>query len=390
MIKLLCAIMMRNHFYSHQGGDQLQVTNLLLVVPRLNIGGAESYVFQLAKQLKAMGYAIYVASWGGLLANELHNLGIMHYKVPIRLHKGLASMMLEKIIHRHNIQLVHANSGAAGQAAALACMRANIPWVYTAHGWLSFKEQQSNIAQAQYIICVSDYLKNRFLTEGYLDPQKLITIYNGIDTTTYSPTPENLTKGARLREGWGATKSDFLLGIVSRVARPNMKGHLDLLHILAKYKEMQDWKLVIIGKGKYLPFLKYKAWKCGIYDRIIFAGHHTDIPVALSAIDVMALPSKFETFGLAVAEAMAMEKPVVTYAVGGLPEVIDNGLTGFLVEKNNIENFYKALCILYSNKNLRKELSLNSRQKVVENFSHQQTIRSIIELYDLIVKNYKE
>jgi glycosyltransferase involved in cell wall biosynthesis len=335
-----------------------------------------------------MNYNIYVASWGGLLANELKNIGIIHYKVPIRLHKGFAAMMLEKIIRRHNIQLVHANSGAAGKAVALACMRANIPWVYTAHGWLNFKEQQSDIAQAQRIICVSNYLKNRFLTEGYLDPEKLVTIYNGIDTAMYSPTPENLSKGTWLREKWGIAKSDFLLGIVSRVARPNMKGHMDLLHILANYQEAQHWKLVIIGKGKYLPFLRYKAWRYGIYNRIVFAGHHTDIPATLSAIDVMAFPSKLETFGLAAAEAMAMEKPVVTYAVGGLPEVLDDNVTGFLVEKNNLNAFYEKISILYNNMDRRKSFSLNSRQKITNNFSYQQTTNRIIELYDSIVKNY--
>ena len=366
----------------------MQVTNLLLVVPRLNIGGAESYVYQLAKHLKAMGYRIYVASWGGLLANQLCDLGITHYKVPIRLHKGFAAMMLEKIIRRHNIQLVHANSGAAGQAAALACKRVNIPWVYTAHGWLNFKEQQSDIAQAQRIICVSNYLKNRFLTEGYLDPEKLVTIYNGIDTTTYSPTPENSSKGTWLRDKWGVTKSEFLLGIVSRVARLNMKGHMDLLDILKNYEETRNWKLVIIGKGKYLPILKYRAWKYGIYDRIIFAGHHTDMPAALSAIDVMAFPSKLETFGLAAAEAMAMEKPVVTYAVGGLPEVIDNGSTGFLVEKNNIKAFYEALCQICNNTDLKKKFSLNSRQKVIEAFSYQPTTDRISKLYNTIVQDY--
>ncbi|MCC5464150.1 glycosyltransferase family 4 protein [Pelosinus baikalensis] len=366
----------------------MQVTNLLLVVPRLNIGGAESYVFQLAKQLKAMDYNIYVASWGGLLANELKNMGITHYKVPIRLHKGLASMMLEKIIHRHNIQLVHANSEAAGQATALACMRANIPWVYTAHGRLNFMEQQSNIAQAQRIICVSDYLRNRFLSEGYLDPQKLITIYNGIDTATYSPTPENLSKGIHLREKWGVTRSDFLLGIVSRVARPNMKGHMDLLHLLATYENAKNWKLVIIGKGKYLPFLKYKAWRFGIYDRIIFAGHHTDMPVALSAIDVMAFPSKLETFGLAAAEAMSMGKPVVAYAVGGLPEVVDDGSTGFLVEKNGIKALYEKLLLVCNDLTLQKRISLNSREKIIQNFSYSQTTDKIADLYNAIVTNY--
>jgi glycosyltransferase involved in cell wall biosynthesis len=363
----------------------LQVTNLLLVVPRLNIGGAESYVFQLAKQLKVMGYNIYVASWGGLLANELKSMGITHYKVPIRLHKGLASMMLEKIIHRHNIQLVHANSGAAGQATALACMRANIPWVYTAHGWLNVKEQQSNIAQAQRIICVSDYLKNRFLSEGYLDPQKLITIYNGIDTATYSPTPDNLSKGTQLRKKWGAAKSDFLLGIVSRVARPNMKGHMDLLHLLATYEEAKNWRLVIIGKGKYLPFLKYKAWKFGIYDRIIFAGHHTDMPIALSAIDVMAFPSKLETFGLAAAEAMSMRKPVVAYAVGGLPEVIDDGKTGFLIEKNNLGSMYEKLLLLYNDTDLLEEISFNGREKIINNFSYKKAANSIIDIYNSLL-----
>lgn len=366
----------------------MKTKNLLLVVPRLNIGGAESYVYQLAKYLKIMNYNVYVASWGGLLAKQLCQLGITHYKIPIRLHAHFASIMLEKIILRHNIQLVHANSGAAGQATALACMRTNIPWVYTAHGWLNFTEQQSNITHAQRIICVSNYLKNRFLDEGYLAPEKLITIYNGINIDTFSPTTTNLAQGQALREKWGVGSNDFLLGIVSRIARLNMKGHMDLFDILANYEEARNWKLVVIGKGKYLPILKYKAWKYGILNNIIFAGHHTDMPIVLSAIDVMAFPSKLETFGLAAAEAMAMEKPVVAYEVGGLPEVIDNGSTGFLTEKSNINTFFEKLSLLYNNKVLRKELSLNCRPKIISNFSNLQTTSKIIELYEQVLENY--
>lgn len=355
--------------------------HILLVVPRLNIGGAESYVFTLAQGLLARHYQVTIASWGGLLADELSSIGVRHYRIPIRLNSYLASRMLEYVIKKEQIHLVHANSAAAGLAAAKACRRLSIPWVYTAHGMINNKELQAGLHFADRIICVSEFLLQHLKEHTQASPEKLVTIYNGINLQDFIPK----NRRTALREQWGVTENDFVPAIISRIAKANNKGHKDLLEIMSNYQPARNWHLVVVGKGSYLPMLKYHAWRLKLSDRVIFAGHHTDIPAVLEAIDVLAFPSKFETFGLAAAEAMAMAKPVVAYAVGGIPEVIDD-TNGFLIAKDDLNAFAHKIDILYHDRQLAQQLGSSGRQKVEQLFDSKQMIDKTTLLYRQVLE----
>ena len=108
--------------------------NILLLVPRMNIGGAESYVALVARSLKLLGYNVYLASAGGALATKLQQEGIKHFFLPIRLSKYISGILLKRIIKKYNIEIIHANSEAAGIVAVKTRQKYNldIPIVYTA------------------------------------------------------------------------------------------------------------------------------------------------------------------------------------------------------------------------------------------------------------------
>ena len=123
---------------------------ILLLVPRMNIGGAESYVALVARSLKSLGYNIFIASAGGALAVELQKEGIKHFFLPIRLSKFISGLLLKRIVEKYNIDLIHANSEAAGIVAVKTRnkYKLDIPIVYTAHGVLPAKVKDIKIGRA--------------------------------------------------------------------------------------------------------------------------------------------------------------------------------------------------------------------------------------------------
>lgn len=354
---------------------------VLLVVPRLNIGGAESYVFTLAVGLQNRGIDVVIVSGGGHLANELKEAGFKHYYCPIRLNRYLAAHALTYIIWREEIDLVHANSTAAAYAAAIACETAGVPWVMTAHGVFSSLEADRGIRQAARIICVSDFLKNYLNVNSRVPSSSLVTIYNGVDLELFNQSKAN----KNLRSNWNLKDDDFVVGLIGRMATRNNKGHYDMIQAMATQSKSKPWKLLVIGKGKAAWRIKLKVMLMGLRNRIIFAGHQTDVPNTIAACDLLILPSALETFGLVLAEGMAMKKPVISYAVGGTPEAVEHGISGFLVSSGNANEMMELIDQLYHDRELGKTLGENGLKRVETLFDSKNMVEETIALYNKVL-----
>ena len=351
--------------------------NILLVVPRLNIGGAETYVATTAIALQQLGFNVSVASGGGILANLLKDKGIKHFFLPIRLNTTLAAWMLERIIKKHQIQLVHANSAAAGIAAMKAKQWTGIPVVYTAHGVFGHNSKEMMLTHCDKIICVSEYVRIYAIRKGF-SADKLITVYSGIDLDKFRP---DLAEASSIRRNYGIPEEAFTMAVVARIKNLRNKGHADILQVMQKNESAQKWHLLVIGKGKGLWQLKYQIWKNNLSNRVHCIGHIINVQEVLPAADVTVLPSNFETFGLVLAESMAMAKPAIAYAVGGTPEVIDNGRTGFLVEKRNQDELYQRLLLLASDKEKCREMGQQGRKWIEKHFDNKTLITKLTDIY---------
>ena len=354
--------------------------NILLAVPRMNIGGAETYVKELALGLKQRGYNVYVASGGGVLANELMKQGIRHFFVPMRLHPVIAAWLLGRIVKKYKIDILHANSAAAGIAAVRLKDKYPVKIVYTAHGVFGHNAKERTIQKADQIICVSEFVKNYAREKGYA-AEKLTTIYTGIDTNKFCPQKE---AGRRLRQLYHLTEATFTLAITARIKNLQNKGHLDILEVLTRYNKAAGWHLFVIGKGRALGRLKAEIKHRGLEDRVHCLGHSSAVQNILAVADVVVLPSKLETFGLVLAEAMAMEKPAVAYAVGGTPEVIADGKTGFLARLGDINDLYEKLSLLADNPLCCQEMGQAARLWVRGRFSQEKMLDEVEALYDRI------
>lgn len=353
---------------------------VLLVVPRMNIGGAESHVDQVARGLQKMGCEVEIASGGGVLAQGLVESGFTHHLVPVRINFHWAVYRLNKIVKEGNFDLIHAHSNAAGPIVAAVAKKHRLPWIYTAHTGIRPPRMEA-FGEATQILAVSDFVKEIVLRKGqdFIDPRKVRTFYNAIDCTYFQE------RGLRdqVRKEWGVEDDTYVVGIVARLLKPERKGHYDLLEVLT-HPEAQKWKLAIIGKahwwyGKTRKVQK-RAKELGVEDRVIWVGHQIDVRPSLEGSDVIALPSVSEGCPLALQEAMAMNRPVVAYDGSGTVEVIGDNEGGILVPLGNKEMLFKALAKLMDPE-IRSQTGREGRERIERLYDLPQYIEQLITVY---------
>lgn len=227
------------------------------------------------------------------------------------------------------------------------------------------------------IICVSEYVRQDSIARGFHEDHLLVR-YSGIDTERFTANEE---ERIRLRKEFGFDKDTLVLAIVSRIKNLEHKGHGHLLSILDKCGRKENWKLLVIGKGNGLPLLKAKIRAMHLSDKVLCLGHRTDVEHLLNAADLTVLPSRFETFGLVLAEGMAMGKPAIAFSVGGTPEIVKDGETGFLVEKDNEKELYERIKQLDSDRSLLEQLSENGSRWIRSRFTNRRMVDELEVIY---------
>lgn len=159
--------------------------------------------------------------------------------------------------------------------------------------------------------------------------------------------------------------------------------------ILRSKLEGENLKLLIVGDGAERASLQKQAKSLNLEDSVIFTGHipHTDIPNYMNMIDIFVLLSRVEeSFGVVVVEAMACEKPVVVSNKGGLPEVVEEGVTGFVVPAENPEAAATALLTLIKDEKLRKLMGKRGRERVLKLYNWKENVSKMIRIYEELLK----
>jgi glycosyltransferase involved in cell wall biosynthesis len=367
---------------------------LYLMTEPFGVGGVQSDILSLTENLTERGHEVYVATRPGTLLDELtlrgaHFIDVdFHFKDPINFIK--AGMMLRKFIDKTKIDIVAPQSVRSTLAAYFALRllpfrykvsstKRKLPIITTIHNIhtpIHFNYVGRLLNQCcNYVIFESHYERDRALASG-LGEAKSKVVHSGIDTNRFSPTnPDPL-----LLQRYGLDKDVHkVFGIVARLSEE--KGHSYLLSAFAKvYAEDRSMRLLVIGDGPLFERIKSQARSLGIKDAVVFTGIQRNIPQYLALMDVFVLSSTRESFPLAAREAMAAGKPVIAPRIGGCPEVVDEGKTGFLFETRNIEQLADAMCKIVRKSNLSR-LSNEARKRAETLFSHQQWIAGDEEVY---------
>ena len=191
--------------------------------------------------------------------------------------------------------------------------------------------------QMNQLIAVSQAIEAKLEAEGRTTAP-IRRIYNGVDLSRY----ENQEPCCTLPEEYGMEPGSQIVGVVARL-EPE-KGHPTLLEAWpAVLRSVPDAYLLIVGEGSRRDALEALTRDLHIAHRVVFTGRRDDVPAVTAALDVAVLPSYREAQGLSILEALALSRPVVASDVGGIPEVITDGVTGVLVPPHDPDALAAAI-----------------------------------------------
>jgi glycosyltransferase involved in cell wall biosynthesis len=299
-------------------------------------------------------------------------------------------------LKRKPYHVVHTHNSKAGFIGRLSAKLARVPViVHTVHGF-AFHQQEPpwrrflfrNLERLASHWCDKMILISQPLVEWALEEKigrtgKMTRIYSGIEMDRFHPVSEE--EKNNLRGRWGLTEHHAVIGIVSKLWEG--KGH-DLLIRAFKdiRKEKPQARLVIVGEGYLMEPLKDMVHQAGLSDVVIFTGFHEDVAQLIATFDVAVLPSYFEGMGRVLLEAMAMEKPVVGTAVGGIPDLIEQGLNGYLVSPGSEKELASAVLKILNDKGLALKMGQAGRMKMTDRFSAESMVRSIEKVYSELLE----
>jgi len=229
------------------------------------------------------------------------------------------------------------------------------------------------------IVAISDWIA-RFTheVEGAAR-EKITTIYYGIEPA------QAASNRQALRSSLEIGQEDIVLGIIARLVA--QKGHRYLINAFAAaVKRNSRLRLLIVGSGELEQELKKQVRQLDLQEKVVFTGYRSDTDDLLNAMDIFSHPSLWEGFGLSVLEAMNMGKPVVASNVSALPELIEDGKTGFLVPPRDVKALSDALLKLADNSSLRHKMGMSAQQRCRTFFSVDRMVQETRALYTEVLR----
>ncbi len=350
-------------------------------------GGAQEHVFALASRLCSDRYDVRVISLShGSSVRRLQKAGIEASvidepddRLAVR---ALAEELVAfepEIVHNHMYRAEVVGTLAALHLGEMGCRRPAV--ISTVHSSrVRCAEDRAKLRQLtplmDRLIVVSRAIERKIAEEGRTGAP-ISLIYNGVDLQRYNHQQPCCT----LHEDYRLDPAAPIVGVVARL-EPE-KGHRTLIDawpdVLAAVPSA--W-LLIIGEGSERDLLEAQAQSLGIADRVVFTGRREDVPAVTAALDVAVLPSYREAQGLSVLEAMALSRPVVASAVGGIPEMIEDGVTGLLVPPHDCAALAAAIVRLLTDHPLADMIARAGHNLVHDRFCIELMIESISSLYD--------
>jgi glycosyltransferase involved in cell wall biosynthesis len=377
-------------------------------------GGTGAYVYYLSNELLKNGYRIYVVTGANQPQDVQVNphLDVSFLKIPKTpiiksfMLAAASNRKLNSVRDTANVDITHpqlpltpsfavpSNFGKTlvctvhstwkGEAEAIrgepySRLNANEKFLVSFNWFLRFFEE-GMLARARKIIAVSHFTKWELTNYYKIPPNKIRVIHNGVDINKFKPATDKRKAKAAL----GFNPDDPAIVSVGRLyAR---KGLFTLIESMpAVVKRFPNAKFIISGKGQSDEMRKLiiHAEKLGVRDNIVFTGYYPDkkLPKLYQAADVFAFSTFYEHHPFAVLEAMATGLPVVTTTVGGIPETINSGKNGFLVEHFNQAQFSDRILYLLKHPTEAAEMGLKARKTVEARFDWRIVVKDAMKVY---------
>lgn len=354
--------------------------NILHITASLEIGGLEILLLEFLKAFKSERYKISVCVFeeNGALIQEFNDIGIEVFPVSKRKGKDyLLPFKLRKLISDKKIDIVHTHNTAPWFYSGIAVsMLKGVHLIHTKHSNLTFDKQL--LLKAEYLLSkktdfiiadardVFNFMKNI----QKIPETKIRLIFNGVNTEKFTQKQET-------------NSNKKIIATIGRlVPIKDQKTLISAFKIISQ--NIPQAELWLIGDGPLKEELINLTIENGILDKTKFLGSRRDIPDLLKKIDIFALISLSEGLSIGILEAMASGIPVVATRVGGNPEIVEEGVTGFLVPTQSPEELADKILSLIKNADLANSMGSKGRKRVLDFFSIQFMVKQYMALYDQI------
>ncbi len=347
-------------------------------------GGAERMISTLTAALNQGQFRIIVGLFRpGWLQAECEALGVRTSVMPLAGRFNLQWFRAcLRLLRKERVALIHAHEFSAILCGWIMAKLAGIPLVATVHGKNYFSEKLRRrvvyrfVSRQGTMITVSHDLKRFVCDKVGVAEKRVEVIYNGVAPALTVTDEETQKCKAEL----GISGCYPVLGVVGSLYI--VKGHGFLLEAMPEL--LRRWpraRLLVIGRGELEVALKEQVEQLAIGTNVHFLGMRQDVPRLLSVLDAFVLPSLSEGLSLALLEAMACGKPVVATRVGGNPELIDHGRTGFLVQPEDAKDLAAYLVKLLSDPKMMQQFGRQAAERVGQHFSVGQMVDQYNDRY---------
>jgi glycosyltransferase involved in cell wall biosynthesis len=378
---------------------------VLRLIARLNMGGPALHVAYLTDGLKDRGYETTLAA-GSLATGEstmsfvADDLGVRVEPIP-QLHRDVSPLYdtlsvarIVRLIRKERPHILHthtAKAGAVGRLAAVLAREARPPIVvHTFHGHVlrgyfgpvataGFRGVERSLAAATTrLVAVSPQVRDDLVDLDVAPREKFTVIRLGIDLD------RRLTgaagDGAELRRLFGVSPDEFVVGWIGRMTA--IKRVPELLDAFRRLRARGvEARLCLVGDGPDREQVEQRAHELGVSRHTLFVGYQRDVAPYYSFFDAFALPSANEGTPVVAIESLAAERPVVASRVGGVPDVVEDGVGGTLVRVGDVEAVAAALEQLARDPELRRRLGEQGRRFVLPRYRVERLVDDVDELY---------
>jgi N-acetyl-alpha-D-glucosaminyl L-malate synthase BshA len=360
-------------------------------------GGSGVVATELGKELASRGHDVHFISYALPIRLTMtdhiyfHEVEVLSYPLfeypPYDL--VLATKMAE-VITRFDLDVLHVHYAIPHSISAYLAKKMLtdrvVPFVTTLHGtditlvgndrsYLPIT--RFGIEQSDAVTAVSEYLKQRTVQEFQIE-RPIQVIPNFVDCDVYGRATD-LTFRRKF-----ATDQQGLLIHISNF-RP-VKRVQDVVEIFAQVRKQHPARLLMVGDGPERPKAEWLSRTHGVAEDVIFVGKQNDMSEFLAVSDVLLLPSELESFGLVALEAMACQVPVIATRVGGIPEVVRDGIDGFLYAVGDVGSMAEGCRSILGSPGIREQMGKAARDRASHEFCSQSIVMQYEDLYKRITE----
>ncbi len=347
---------------------------ILYVITPSRLSGAERMVLRMAQAQQRMGDSVSIltkpqpefeaaASDAGVEATSAPIHGKLNFAAPRRIAGHIRRAGADVALTVHSTATLWGIKGAAiAGVPCLAYMQAaNTRWPYN---------------RAPAAIGCAEFVRQHLIAGG-MPADRVYSVPNGIDAEPYLDDSDR----ASIRNELGLSESDIAVGTLAHFTP--RKAHADLLKAASiAVRTAPNLVFLWAGEGPLEGALRTQAASMGLADRVRFLGFRSDAPRLHQAFDIFCLPSLLEGLPLSVLEAMASARPCVVTAVSGNPEIVADGVTGYLVPPRDPERLARAIEALANDAAARATMGQAGRRRVLESFTLDTAVRRMRDVIE--------